>query len=130
MLKERGILFHTDAVQTVGKIPIDLKKLSVDMLSLSGHKLHAPKGVGALYVRKGTRFSPYIIGGHQEHGRQIVVFFFIMCCFFCFSGLSVISLNSTDAPLSVISILPFILSCTVTFSVFYAFCNLFKFPFV
>lgn len=70
MLKERGILFHTDAVQAVGKIPIDLKKLSVDMLSLSGHKLHAPKGVGALYVRKGTRFSPYMIGGHQEHGRR------------------------------------------------------------
>ena len=70
MLKERGILFHTDAVQAVGKIPIDLKKLPVDMLSLSGHKLHAPKGVGALYVRKGTRFNPYIIGGHQEHGRR------------------------------------------------------------
>ena len=70
MLKERGILFHTDAVQAVGKIPIDLKKLPVDMLSLSGHKLHAPKGVGALYVRKGARFHPYIIGGHQEHGRR------------------------------------------------------------
>ncbi|MDI6743847.1 MAG: cysteine desulfurase NifS [Thermodesulfovibrionales bacterium] len=70
MLKERGILFHTDAVQAAGKIPIDLKKFPVDMLSLSGHKLHAPKGVGALYVRKGTRFSPYIIGGHQEHGRR------------------------------------------------------------
>jgi len=70
MLKERGVLFHTDAVQAVGKIPIDLKKLPVDMLSLSGHKLHAPKGVGALYVRKGTRFSPYMIGGHQEHGRR------------------------------------------------------------
>ena len=70
MLKERGILFHTDAVQAVGKIPIDLKEFTVDMLSLSGHKLHAPKGVGALYVRKGTRFNPYIIGGHQEHGRR------------------------------------------------------------
>ena len=70
MLKERGILFHTDAVQAVGKIPIDLKKLPVDMLSLSGHKLHAPKGVGALYVRKGTRFHSYIIGGHQENGRR------------------------------------------------------------
>jgi cysteine desulfurase len=70
ILKERGILFHTDAVQTVGKIPIDLKTLPVDMLSLSGHKLHAPKGVGALYVRKGTRFYPYIIGGHQEKGRR------------------------------------------------------------
>ncbi|HBG93631.1 MAG: cysteine desulfurase NifS [Nitrospirae bacterium GWF2_44_13] len=70
MLKERGVLFHTDAVQAAGKIPIDLKKLPVDMLSLSGHKLHAPKGIGALYVRKGTRFSPYMIGGHQEHGRR------------------------------------------------------------
>jgi len=70
ILKERRILFHTDAVQSVGKIPIDLKKLPVDMLSLSGHKLHAPKGVGALYVRKGTRFYPYIIGGHQEKGRR------------------------------------------------------------
>lgn len=70
MLRERKILFHTDAVQAVGKIPIDLKKLPVDMLSLSGHKLHAPKGIGALYVRKGTRFSPYIIGGHQERGRR------------------------------------------------------------
>jgi cysteine desulfurase len=69
-LRERGILFHTDAVQAVGKIPLDMGKLPVDMLSLSGHKLHAPKGVGVLYVRKGTRFSPYIIGGHQEHGRR------------------------------------------------------------
>ncbi len=70
ILKERKILFHTDAVQAVGKIPINLKKLPVDMLSLSGHKLHAPKGVGALYVRRGTRFYPYIIGGHQENGRR------------------------------------------------------------
>jgi cysteine desulfurase len=70
ILKERRILFHSDAVQAVGKIPIDLKKLPVDMLSLSGHKLHAAKGVGALYVRKGTRFYPYIIGGHQERGRR------------------------------------------------------------
>lgn len=70
ILKERRILFHTDAVQAVGKIPVDLKKLPVDMLSLSGHKLHAPKGIGALYVRKGTRFYPYIIGGHQENGRR------------------------------------------------------------
>jgi cysteine desulfurase len=70
ILKERRILFHTDAVQAVGKIPINLKTLPVDMLSLSGHKLHAPKGVGALYVRKGTRFFPYIIGGHQEKGRR------------------------------------------------------------
>jgi len=70
MLKERGILFHTDAVQAVGKIPIDLRELPVDMLSLSGHKLHAPKGIGALYVRKGTKFHPYMIGGHQERGRR------------------------------------------------------------
>ena len=70
MAKDRGILFHTDAVQAVGKIPIDLKNSAVDMLSISGHKLHAPKGVGVLYVRKGTKFSPFLIGGHQEHGRR------------------------------------------------------------
>lgn len=70
ILREKRILFHTDAVQAVGKVPINLKELPVDMLSLSGHKLHAPKGIGALYVRKGTRFSPYIIGGHQEKGRR------------------------------------------------------------
>ncbi|OHE58322.1 MAG: cysteine desulfurase NifS [Thermodesulfovibrio sp. RBG_19FT_COMBO_42_12] len=70
ILRKRRILFHTDAVQAVGKIPIDVKKLPIDMLSLSGHKLHAPKGVGTLYVRKGTRFSPYVIGGHQERGRR------------------------------------------------------------
>jgi len=70
VLKEKGIVFHTDAVQAVGKIPIDLKNVNVDMLSLSGHKLHGPKGVGALYVRKGTKFSPFLIGGHQEKGRR------------------------------------------------------------
>jgi len=70
MAKERGILFHTDAVQAVGKIPIDMKRNAIDMLSLSGHKLHAAKGVGVLYVRKGTRFSPFLIGGHQENGRR------------------------------------------------------------
>ena len=70
VLKEKGIVFHTDAVQTVGKIPIDLKNVDVDMLSLSGHKLHGPKGVGALYVRKGTKYSPFLIGGHQEKGRR------------------------------------------------------------
>ncbi len=68
--REKGIVFHTDAVQAVGKIPINLKESSIDMLSLSGHKLHAPKGVGALYVRKGTKFSPFLIGGHQESGRR------------------------------------------------------------
>jgi cysteine desulfurase len=70
IVKEKGVPFHTDAVQAVGKIPIDLKKSKIDMLSLSGHKLHAPKGIGVLYVRKGTRFSPFIIGGHQEKGRR------------------------------------------------------------
>jgi cysteine desulfurase len=70
ILRERKILFHTDAVQATGKISLDLKELPVDMLSLSGHKLHAPKGVGVLYVRKGTRFYPYVIGGHQERGRR------------------------------------------------------------
>ncbi|MGD9974839.1 MAG: cysteine desulfurase NifS [Desulfatirhabdiaceae bacterium] len=69
-LREKGIVFHTDAVQAVGKIPIDLSKTGVDMLSLSGHKLHAPKGIGVLYVRKGTKFSPFLIGGHQENGRR------------------------------------------------------------
>jgi len=68
--RERGILFHTDAVQAVGKVPIDLRELPVDFLSLSGHKLHAPKGVGILYVRKGTPYAPFVIGGHQERGRR------------------------------------------------------------
>ena len=70
MAKERGILFHTDAVQAVGKIPINMKKNQIDFLSLSGHKLHAPKGVGVLYVRKRTPFVPFLNGGHQEHGRR------------------------------------------------------------
>ena len=70
MARDRGILFHTDAVQAAGKIPIDLKNNAIDMLSISGHKLHAPKGVGVLYVRKGTKFSPFLIGGHQEGGRR------------------------------------------------------------
>jgi cysteine desulfurase len=69
-VKDRGIVFHTDAVQAVGKFPIDIKTTGVDMLSLSGHKFHAPKGIGALYIRKGTKFSPFMIGGHQEHGRR------------------------------------------------------------
>jgi cysteine desulfurase len=69
-VREKGIVFHTDAVQAVGKLPIDLKSIAVDLLSLSGHKIHAPKGVAALYVRKGTRFAPFLIGGHQEHGRR------------------------------------------------------------
>jgi len=70
LARSKGILFHTDAVQTVGKIPIDLRHSAIDMLSLSGHKLHAPKGVGALYVRRGTKFAPFLIGGHQEKGRR------------------------------------------------------------
>jgi cysteine desulfurase len=69
-VREKGVVFHTDAVQAVGKIPIDLDQNAIDMLSLSGHKLHGPKGIGALYVRKGTRFSPFLIGGHQEGGRR------------------------------------------------------------
>lgn len=69
-VKNRGIVFHTDAVQAAGKFPIDIKTTGVDMLSLSGHKFHAPKGIGVLYIRKGTKFSPYMIGGHQEHGRR------------------------------------------------------------
>jgi cysteine desulfurase len=68
--KERGILFHTDAVQAVGKIPINLQELDIDYLSMSGHKLHAPKGVGVLYVKRGTAYAPYMTGGHQEHGRR------------------------------------------------------------
>ncbi|MDX9702052.1 MAG: cysteine desulfurase NifS [Candidatus Auribacterota bacterium] len=70
IVKSKGVLFHTDAVQAVGKLPVDMNKIPVDMLSLSGHKLHAPKGIGVLYIRKGTRFQPYIIGGHQEDGRR------------------------------------------------------------
>ncbi len=70
VVREKGIVFHTDAVQAVGKIPINLKTIDIDMLSLSGHKLHGPKGVGALYVRKGTKFTPFLIGGHQEKGRR------------------------------------------------------------
>lgn len=68
--KEHGALFHTDAVQAVGKIPIDLKSTTIDMLSLSGHKLHGPKGIGALYVRRGVRFKSLLKGGHQERGRR------------------------------------------------------------
>ncbi|MFA6280973.1 MAG: cysteine desulfurase NifS [Candidatus Omnitrophota bacterium] len=66
----RNIAFHTDAVQSVGKIPFKLNQIPIDILSLSGHKLHAPKGIGALYVRKGTKFSPFLIGGHQELNRR------------------------------------------------------------
>ncbi len=66
----KGIMFHTDAVLAVGKIPLDLKGTKIDMLSLSGHKLHAPKGVGVLCLRRGYRFRPLLRGGHQERGRR------------------------------------------------------------
>ena len=65
-----GVMFHTDAVQAVAKIPVDLKKTKINMLSFSGHKIHAPKGVGVLYVRRGTRFVPFMKGGHQARGRS------------------------------------------------------------
>ena len=70
LVTSKGVVFHTDAVQAVGKIPLNLSKNNIDLLSLSGHKLHAPKGVGALYVRKGTRLSSFMLGGHQEGGRR------------------------------------------------------------
>jgi cysteine desulfurase len=70
MAKAVGAVFHTDAVQAVGKIPIDLKSTAIDLLSLSGHKLHGPKGIGALYVRRGSRFRSLLKGGHQERGRR------------------------------------------------------------
>lgn len=68
--KDKGALFHTDAVQAVGKLPIDLKNSAIDMLSISGHKLHSPKGVGVLYVRRGINFNPFMKGGHQEFARR------------------------------------------------------------
>ncbi|MCP4176970.1 MAG: cysteine desulfurase NifS [bacterium] len=67
---KKGAIFHTDAVQSAGKIPINLKKTKIDMLSISGHKLHAPKGIGVLYIKRGIRFKPFMIGGHQESGRR------------------------------------------------------------
>src|SRR6266436_8433025 len=66
----KGVVCHTDAVQVPGKMHIDVKALDVDFLSLSAHKLHAPKGIGMLYIRHRTKYQPYIIGGHQEHGRR------------------------------------------------------------
>jgi cysteine desulfurase len=70
LCRARGVLFHCDAVQAVGKIPVDVKKVPVDYLSITGHKLGAPKGVGALYVHRKAPFSPYLHGGHQERGRR------------------------------------------------------------
>ena len=70
MARSAGALFHTDAVQAVGRIPIDLSATEIDMLSISGHKLHGPKGIGVLYVRKGTKFKPLIQGGPQERRRR------------------------------------------------------------
>jgi len=68
--KAAGAIIHTDAVQVAGKIPIDVQKVPVDMLSISGHKIHAPKGIGFLYVRRGTRLRTFMLGGHQENGRR------------------------------------------------------------
>jgi cysteine desulfurase len=68
--KEHGFAFHTDAIQAVGKVPVNVRSVPVDFLSISGHKFHAPKGVGALYLREGARFEPLIRGGGQEGGRR------------------------------------------------------------
>ena len=70
LVKSRGAIFHTDAVQAAGKVSIDLQKTPVDLLSISGHKLHAPKGIGVLYLRKGVHCVPFMMGGHQESGRR------------------------------------------------------------
>jgi len=70
IVKEHDAMFHVDAVQTAGKLPIDLSRSTIDLMAISGHKLHAPKGVGVLYVRRGTMIRPFMIGGHQERGRR------------------------------------------------------------
>lgn len=70
LAKEKNIVFHTDAVQAVGNIPINVNSLNVDMLSLSGHKIYGPKGIGALYIRKGTKINSFILGGNQESGKR------------------------------------------------------------
>ena len=70
LARSRGILFHTDAVQAVGAIPLDVKAMNIDMLSMSGHKFHGPKGIGALYIRKGVRLDTLIAGGAQERGKR------------------------------------------------------------
>ncbi len=68
--RRKGVLFHTDAVQALGKIPVNTSAADIDLLSLSGHKLHAPKGIGALYVRRGVKYQPFLLGGAQERGRR------------------------------------------------------------
>jgi len=70
IVRERNIIFHTDAVQAVGNVPINVKKINIDMLSLSGHKIYGPKGIGALYVKKGIEFNKFIHGGHQEKNKR------------------------------------------------------------
>ena len=70
MRENSEAVFHVDGVQAVGKIPIDLKNTAVDLFALSGHKLHAPQGIGALYIRKGISLPSFIIGGAQEQGRR------------------------------------------------------------
>jgi cysteine desulfurase len=70
LVRNAGGVFHTDAVQVVGKLPVDVRKVPVDLLSLSGHKIHAPKGIGAMYIRKGTKAKAFLLGGHQEGGRR------------------------------------------------------------
>jgi cysteine desulfurase len=70
IVKANGSVFHVDAVQAAGKIPLDMSRSFVDLLSLSGHKLHAPKGVGLLYARRGVRLAPFLVGGHQERNRR------------------------------------------------------------
>ncbi len=70
LCRERGILFHTDAVQSFGKVPIDVRSMNIDMLSISAHKLYGPKGIGAMYIRRGTPLTPFMLGGEQERGRR------------------------------------------------------------
>jgi cysteine desulfurase len=70
MVRSKGVFFHTDAVQAAGKLPIDLSNSAISFLSVAAHKLHGPKGIGALYVKRGTRFRPMIVGGGQESGRR------------------------------------------------------------
>ena len=70
LCRKYGAIFHTDAVQVAGKIPVDVQAAQVDMLSMSGHKFHAPKGIGIFYVRKGTKLKPFMLGGHQERARR------------------------------------------------------------